>query len=133
MRMSNDGQAARVLIVEDDYLVASEAEAALTEAGFEVTGIADSVAEALDHAARTKPDIVIMDVRLRGSPDGIEGARELLNQHGARCIFATAHHDADTRRRAEDTAPLGWLPKPYGVSALVSMTQRAVQEVMRGR
>ena len=132
MSVSNDGRA-RVLIVEDDYLVASQAEAALSESGFEVIGIADSVAEALQLAGKSKPDIVIMDIRLRGSPDGIEGARALLNQHGARCIFATAHHDADTLRRAEATAPLGWLRKPYGVAALVSMTKRAAQEIMGGR
>jgi DNA-binding NarL/FixJ family response regulator len=124
-----EGHAPRVLIVEDDYLVASLAEAALSESGFAVIGVADSVADALKLADSGRPEIVIMDIRLKGQRDGIEGARELLSAYGSRCIFATAHHDSDTRRRAEATAPLGWLPKPYTASALVALTRRAVREL----
>jgi DNA-binding NarL/FixJ family response regulator len=121
----------RVLIVEDDYLVASLAEAALIDSGFTVIGIADTVADALKLAAAERPEIVIMDIRLKGQRDGIEGAKELLAAYGSRCIYATAHHDSDTRRRAEATAPLGWLPKPYTTNALVAMTCRAAQEIRR--
>jgi DNA-binding NarL/FixJ family response regulator len=133
MGVSDDRQTPRVLIVEDDYLVASQAETALSESGFDVVGIADSVAEALQLAAKAKPDVVIMDIRLRGARDGIEGARELLSTHGARCIFATAHHDPDTRRRAEAMQPLGWLPKPYTAGALVALTREASRQVLGER
>ena len=124
--------APRVLIVEDDYLVASQAEAALSESGFHVVGIADSVAEALQIARDSKPDFTIMDIRLRGTRDGIEGAVELLKEHGTRCIFATAHYDAHTRHRAAATAPLGWLPKPYTAEMLIAVARRAAEEVRGG-
>lgn len=115
----------RVLIVEDDYIVASQAEAALTDSGFEVVGIANSVADALWIAADAKPDFAIMDIRLKGTRDGIEGALELLNSQQTRCIFATAHYDPDTRRRAAAATPLGWLPKPYSADALVAAAKQA--------
>lgn len=133
MRATIDRHAPRVLIVEDDYIVAAHAEAALSDSGFNVIGIADSVTEALAIARQTPPELVIMDIRLKGHADGIEGAAELLNLHGARCIFATAHHDAQTRKRAEAMAPLGWLPKPYTVDSLVSVARRAIEELRKSQ
>jgi DNA-binding NarL/FixJ family response regulator len=122
---------ARVLIVEDDYVVASQAETALTESGFEVVGIAVSVSEALDLAATRKPDFCVMDIRLKGARDGIEAALELRKTSGTRCIFATAHYDANTRGRAEGAAPLGWLPKPYTADSLVMLAKRAFREIAK--
>jgi len=133
MRGKSDRDGPRVLIVEDDYLVASQAEAALIDGGFDVIGIADSITDALAMAEKRRPEVVIMDIRLKGERDGIQGAAELLTLHGARSIFVTAHYDADTRRRAEAAAPLGWLPKPYAIDELVALTRRAVQEIRAGR
>jgi DNA-binding NarL/FixJ family response regulator len=129
MKKGKRAKAVRVLIVEDDYIVASQAEAALIESGFEVVGIADSVADALWIAADAKPDFAIMDIRLKGSRDGIDGALELLNAQQTRCIFATAHYDPDTRRRAAAASPLGWLPKPYSADALVAAARQASREI----
>jgi two-component system, response regulator PdtaR len=117
----------RILIVEDDLLVAMQAEAALVDAGFTVTGIATSAAEAMDLAA-TQPMLAVMDIRLAGDRDGIDAALQLYMHHRIRCIFATAHHDPDTRRRAGPACPLGWLQKPYSVEALVATVRRALGE-----
>jgi CheY-like chemotaxis protein len=94
------GQPARILIVEDDYLVAMQIEAALTEAGFEIAGVASTAEEALELAAERSPAVVVMDVRLGGRRDGIDTALELFGRHGIRCVFATAHYDAKVRARA---------------------------------
>jgi two-component system, response regulator PdtaR len=111
----------RVLIVEDDYLVASDIEAALTAAGLEVVGVAASAEEAIALAASHAPSLAVMDIRLAGERDGIDAALELFRAHGLRCIFATAHADDDARHRAAPAKPLAWLQKPYSVASLLAL------------
>lgn len=122
------GVAARVLIVEDDYLVALETENVLLDAGFAVVGVAASADEALKLAREECPDLAVMDIRLFGKRDGIDAAIDIFSETGIRCIFATAHVDAATRGRAQVARPLGWLSKPYGPAALV----RAVRDALTG-
>jgi DNA-binding NarL/FixJ family response regulator len=127
-----DGQArARVLVAEDDYLVALELEAGLKEAGFEVVGIAASADDAVKLAESGRPVLAIMDIRLAGGRDGIDAALELFRRSGIRSIFATAHLDPRTRARAEAAAPLGWLPKPYALDTLVATIERALSALGR--
>ena len=117
------GEPARILIVEDDFLIGLQAETALAEAGFRVIGVAVSADEAIELAASHQPALVVMDVRLSGKRDGIELAIELFRAHAIRCLFATAHADARARRRAEPADPLGWLQKPYTMASLVGMVR----------
>jgi DNA-binding NarL/FixJ family response regulator len=119
----------RILIVEDDYLVAMEAEVAVVEAGFEAAGIANSAEEAVNLAKSARPTLVVMDIRLIGKRDGVDAALEIFRETGVRCIFATAHHTLATRNRAAPTAPLGWLPKPYSMEDLIEMIKLAVAEL----
>lgn len=116
---------AKILIVEDDHLVAITNEDVLLEAGFEVTGIAASADEAIRMATATIPDLVVMDVTLAGARDGVDAALELFRDRGIRCVFATAHHDAQTRARAAPANPLAWLGKPFLPDALVRTVRRA--------
>jgi two-component system, response regulator PdtaR len=119
----------RILIVEDDYLVAMEAEVAVVEAGFEAAGIANSAEEAVKLAKSERPTLVVMDIRLIGKRDGIDAALEIFRETGVRCIFATAHHTLATRNRAAPTVPLGWLPKPYSMEDLIEMIKLAIAEL----
>ena len=121
----NPAQAARILIVEDDFLVAMQAETALIEAGFEIAGIAATAEEALELAASQRPTLVVMDIRLASKRDGIDAALDLFRMHGLRCIFATAHSDREVRSRAEPASPLGWLQKPYTMVSLVELVRKA--------
>jgi len=114
----------RILIAEDDFLIAFDLETALTSAGFNVVGVAVSADEAVALAASHAPSIVIMDIRLAGKRDGIDAALELFREHGIRCIFASAHSDEDARRRAAPAKPLGWIEKPYSVPAVVAFIRR---------
>jgi DNA-binding NarL/FixJ family response regulator len=82
--------------------------------------------EAVRLAKSESPTLAIMDIRLIGKADGVDAALEIFRETGIRCIFATAHHDARMRSRAEPAAPLGWLPKPYGAHALVAMVEHVV-------
>lgn len=117
---------ARILVVEDDHLVAMNIESALLDAGMVVTGIASTAEKAVELGEATRPDLAVMDIRLAGKRDGVEAALELFERFGIRCVFASAHYDEATRKRAEPARPLAWIPKPYQTDALV----RAVHEVL---
>jgi two-component system, response regulator PdtaR len=116
----------RVAIAEDDFLIAMQTEDALSAAGLRVVGIARTAGEVIELARRERPRLVIMDIRLGGRRDGVEAARELFQQFGIRCIFATANDDPHTRERAEIYAPLGWLTKPYTVASLLAAVADAL-------
>ena len=117
------------MIVEDDFLIASEVEGALIEAGYEVVGIAASAEEAIELAAARRPLLAVMDIRLVGPRDGIDVALELFGTHGVRSIFATAHQTPETRQRAHPANPLGWVPKPYSMAALIEAVRQAIRDL----
>ena len=119
----------RILIVEDDLLITSQMEAALTDAGFQIAGTASTGKEALQLAHAQSPTLVVMDIRLAGDRDGIDTALELFRSHGIRCIFASAHADQESQRRAAPAAPLGWLQKPYTMASLTAKVRAAVSEL----
>jgi DNA-binding NarL/FixJ family response regulator len=116
----------RILIVEDDYLVAIELEAALTDAGFAVAGIAASAGEAATVARVTRPALAIVDIHLAGHSDGVAAALA-MKAAGIRSLFATAHDDAETRRRAAPARPLGWIAKPYRSETVVAAVRHALE------
>ncbi len=114
-------RAPRILLVEDDYFVALELEHELSDAGFDVIGIATTAEEAVKIGRSESPDLAIMDVRLDGRRDGVDAAIELFKVAGIRSIFTTAHGDAETRRRAAEAHPLGWMQKPYAPDAVIAL------------
>jgi DNA-binding NarL/FixJ family response regulator len=117
---------ARILVVEDDFLIAMQTEAALAAAGFNVIGTAATAEQALELAEKERPVLAVMDIRLASKRDGIDAARELYHELNIRCIFATAHDDESTRKRAAPYAPLGWLAKPYTTASLIALVTDAV-------
>jgi two-component system, response regulator PdtaR len=119
----------RILVVEDDFLVAAEIEIALSDAGFDVAGVAASADEAVELAQSQRPALVVMDVRLAGERDGIHAAEEIFRKLGIRCIFATAFYDQYSLERAQPAMPLGWLQKPYSMASLVNAVRRALKEL----
>jgi two-component system, response regulator PdtaR len=119
----------RILIVEDDYLVAVELENSLAEAGFDVVGVAATAAEAKRVARTERPALIVMDIRLAGRRDGIDAAIRIYNETGIRCVFATAHAEPQMRQRAERAAPLGWVLKPYQTDRLIAVVREALREL----
>ncbi|HLH12333.1 MAG TPA: response regulator [Methylovirgula sp.] len=120
---------ARILIVEDDYLISAEIEAALIDAGFDVVGIASSAEEACELVEARRPALAIMDIRLRGKRDGVDAALDIFRRQGIRSIFATAHHDAEIRARAQAAQPLAWVPKPYSMASLIEVIRGALRNL----
>jgi two-component system, response regulator PdtaR len=123
----------RILVVEDDFLIANEIEVALSDAGFDIAGVAASANEAVELAESQRPALVVMDVRLAGEHDGIHAAVEIFRKLGTRCIFATAYRDQHLLERAKLAMPLDWLQKPYSMLSLVNAVRRALEEPDRHR
>lgn len=104
---------ARVLVVEDQVLIALSLIADLCALGCNVVGRAASGERAIEAARQTMPDIVVMDVHLAGVIDGIEAAARIQRASGTRIVFITGHADGPDRKRMEALQPLAILGKPY--------------------
>jgi two-component system, response regulator PdtaR len=120
---------ARILVVEDDFVVAVGIERALSDARFDVAGVAASADEAVELAGSQKPSLIVMDVRLAGERDGIHAAVEIFQKLGIRSIFATAHYDPRSIERAKPAMPLSWIQKPYSMVSLVNAVRDALREL----
>ena len=114
----------RVLIVEDDVIIALDVEHALIAAGYEVCGVAESQADALALATKTRPDLAIVDISL-GPGDGRIVARELFAKHGTDVLFATGQ--CNEVRGLAHTGAVACLPKPYAADDV----PRALQAVAK--
>ena len=104
---------ASVFIVEDEGLIALDLETSLERDGFDVRGIADSADEALEAIANTLPDLVLMDIRIKGERDGIWTANEIRRRFDIPVVFVTAHGDEQTLERARVAEPYGFVVKPF--------------------
>ena len=107
-----------VMIVEDEGLVALELEECLRQMGYKVPSVVASGAEAIARAAEIKPDLILMDIRLKGEMDGIEAARQIMGAQAIPVVYLTAHSDDATVRRARETAPFGYVLKPWEEKSL---------------
>jgi CheY-like chemotaxis protein len=116
----------RILIVEDESIVALHLKVYLGKQGHIVPAIATSGSEAIRLAKSLKPDLVLMDIRLDGAIDGIEAARVIRTQLGIPVVFVTAHSDDSTRQRAEGVPPSGYLTKPFTEKRLVQVVDVAL-------
>jgi PAS domain S-box-containing protein len=103
----------QILIVEDEVITALEIRSRLERAGYAVSAIASSAEEALDRLATTQPDLVLMDIRLRGAMDGIQAAEAIRVRCGTPVVYLTAYSDGETLERAKATEPYGYLFKPF--------------------
>ncbi len=104
---------ARVLVVEDENIVALDIQNRLEGLGYEVVGVASSGERAIDLALKTRPDILLMDIRLKGAIDGIEAASAIVKQLQIPVVYLTAYADAQTFERAKVTEPYGYIIKPF--------------------
>lgn len=103
----------KILIVEDEALIALNIEKRLRKMGHKVCGVVASGEEALNQAATLKPDLVLMDIRLAGAMDGIETAALIRKRLAIPSVYLTAHIDETTLTRAKQTDPYGFLLKPF--------------------
>ncbi len=102
-----------ILVVEDEGLIAIDLKRKLEQAGYFVPMIADSAEDAISGVERHHPNLVMMDIRLRGERDGIQTADQIRRQFQIPVMYVTAHADRETLERAKITEPFGYIVKPF--------------------
>lgn len=128
-----DPPAAAVLVVEDERIVAKDLQQTLSALGYDAFAIASSAEEAIAKVSARRPDVVLMDIRIRGGRDGIDVADELRTRFGIPVIYLTAHADEGTVERARKTHPYGYLLKPVKAAELRIALEIAVYKIRAER
>lgn len=105
----------KILIVEDDAHIAESLQDILECLDHEVVAIYDNGEEALEYLETIRPDLIMLDIQLKGKMDGVTVADRIGRRHQIPFIFTTAFADEDTIRRARDRGPFGYIVKPYGM------------------
>ena len=103
----------RILVVEDDIQMSKFIQFKLNYMGYEVAGTAVNSVEALERSTSLKPDLILMDIMLEGTSDGIETAQQIIARQHVPIIYLTAHEDEALFERAKITEPFGYLIKPF--------------------
>jgi len=117
-----------VLIAEDEALIAMDLKERLEQAGYLVPAIADNAADAVAEVERHEPNLILMDIRLRGAGDGIEAADRIRRQFELPVIFVTAFADRETLERAKITEPFGYVVKPFHSVDFHAQIEMALQK-----
>lgn len=127
-----------VLIVEDENIFAMDLQLTLRELGYDAWAIASNAEEALARARERTPDLVLMDIRIRGSRDGVATAEAMLRERDVPIVFLTAHADDGTVERVSKTGPFGYLLKPASAAELrscieVALMRHSLEKKLRTR
>ena len=119
---------AQIMVVEDEFVVAVDIQEELENLGYEVANIECSAEEAVEKVEEIKPDLVLMDVILRGKMDGIEAAEQIRSRCGIPVVYLTACTDEEILERAKITEPFGYLVKPFSINNLRSAIEMALHK-----
>ena len=123
---------ARILIVEDEGIVAVNTKTALLSFGYDVLPIAISAKTALELAQRERPDLVLMDIKLRGPQDGIDAATIIWEEYGIPSVFVSAYGTEETMERVGRIAHFGFLEKPVEEWQLEPAIEEALKKHRSG-
>ncbi|MBD2503328.1 hybrid sensor histidine kinase/response regulator [Anabaena azotica] len=121
----------RVLIVEDEYILAINLQESLELLGYTVVDIADSAELAIEKSTQLLPNLILMDIRLRGEKDGIQAAEQIWHNLQIPIIYVTGHSDQSTVERATLTFPFGYILKPVREQELYVAIQTALNRYER--
>jgi diguanylate cyclase (GGDEF)-like protein/PAS domain S-box-containing protein len=119
--------AVRIVLVEDERIVALNLKQRLSKLGYDVAAIASSAEQALFFVSRENPDLVLMDIHIDGGVDGIDTARQLIDLYQVPIIYLTAYSEESTLERARATKPYGYLLKPFSERDLHVTLQMALE------
>ncbi|WP_017720859.1 hybrid sensor histidine kinase/response regulator [Kamptonema formosum] len=103
----------KILVVEDEVIIGMDIRKTLKKLGYEVPSVVSAGDKAIEGAAEMQPDLVLMDIMLRGKIDGIEAAEQIRRRFNIPVVFLTAHTDLSTLERAKKAEPFGYIVKPF--------------------
>ena len=109
----------KILIVEDEVIVAMEIEMHLKMNNFIVVGKCQSSKKAIEVSLEKKPDLIMMDINIQGEHDGVQAAKIILDSYKPSILFLSAYNDADTIERIKQIPDSKLLPKPFSVHDLL--------------
>ncbi len=118
-----------ILIVEDEAIVALEIKRTILKIGFGVSNMVTNYNDALASIKEQTPDIIILDIHLRNSKDGIETAKEIQKISNIPIIFLTAFSNDETIERAIETNPIGYIVKPFKRADIKSTLKLAIHKI----
>lgn len=123
----------KILIVEDEMIIAANISLELIGMGYEVTGIVPRGEEALHHIKQNPPDIILMDIQLKGKLDGIETVLLMQESSNIPVIYLTANAEDGNFNRAINTHPYGFISKPYKKLDLQRTIELTVAQILSGK
>jgi DNA-binding LytR/AlgR family response regulator len=123
----------RILVVEDESIVAKDIQRTLEKLGYEVPATASSAATAYEKLEEVEPDLVFLDVKLKGEQDGVHIAEHIKDRYDIPVIFLTSFVDQDTIDRAKVTEPYGYLVKPFNEGDLKTTVEMALFKFSKDR
>lgn len=118
----------KILVVEDEQILAEDLRDILESFSYHVVGVVESGEKAVKLAPKLNPDLVIMDIMLRGRKDGIEAANEIKRKYNLPVVFLTAYADEPTLQRAKIAEPFGYILKPFKEQELHTTIQMALHK-----
>lgn len=116
----------RILIVEDEPLIAEDLRAHLEELGYEVCAACDNALDAMAEVVARKPDLLLLDINLGDGPDGVQLAEKVRAKHATPFIFVTSHSDKATLERVKPLRPAGFIIKPFDENDLRTQIELAL-------
>ncbi|MDH3975754.1 MAG: response regulator [Deltaproteobacteria bacterium] len=116
----------KVMVVEDEIIIARDIQMSLENMGYEVTGVVSTGNDAVESARRDIPDLVLMDIELQGEMDGTEAARKINSTLDIPVIYITAYADSAVLERAKATGPFGYMIKPFEEQQLHTTIEMAL-------
>lgn len=128
MKVLNKVAVIRILVVVDEIIVAEDIKDSLEDLGYSVTDIADSGIEAIAKAAETKPDLVLMNIRLKENMSGVQAAEKIWNNFHIPIVFLTAHSDIKTIQQAKLASPFGYITLPFRERELHTAIEMAISK-----
>jgi two-component system, cell cycle sensor histidine kinase and response regulator CckA len=117
---------ARMVLVEDESITALGVARQLRRLGYQVVSRASSGPQAIEHALTHHPQVVLMDVQLQGTMDGIDAARHIQASESIPIVFMSANADTTTVKRIQATQAAGFVPKPIHYPTLHALLQRVL-------
>lgn len=116
----------QILLVEDEAIVAKDIQSMLIDLGYDVSAVVASGEEAIRKAEEAQPDLVLMDIGLKGEIDGIEAAKQIRNLFNIPIVYLTAYTDGATLQRAKTIRPIGIIIKPATEMELQAIIRKAL-------
>lgn len=116
----------RILIVEDEPLIAEDLRAHLEELGYELCAVCDNALDAMAEVVARKPDLLLLDINMGDGPDGVQLAEKVRAKHATPFIFVTSHSDKATLERVKPLRPAGFIIKPFDENDLRTQIELAL-------